>query len=232
MHTALYQQSFIRKKQSKIWVQNKFDSSHVLSIPLNLTHEYIQLKDTLVNKVLKKGVNPTPVRDLKKDDISYAFKDNRYHFYVASDSGNGIFQKTLLQLDNFLEHNISNKGKRFVFSCDSIFYFLNPQSDSALGPFVLNGLDSQGCKILDCQYANEPFNRYILKLKDSLGIHKALFVPDSSMVISEYQTIENNFLETLVEKKEPKQDGYKVPWGWLLFGLSLLYIVISRYRLK
>ncbi len=204
------------------------------------------VKTVLESKIYR---NIEPVSQSR--NIDYYFQNNKFHFYNTREPSREWNQKTrkneisntysevILSVENVTQIVGDYNYGHFVFLNDSVFHYLPQLKDKVFGPLTINGIENGHRPIRKPLIDFEPIKRFTLSIgsfKDSY--QKVLYVPDSSLVISHFEKIENDFLSNLIKKrttekeKEEEEKSESLILGLLLLSLAINLILILRKRNK
>lgn len=258
VNSALDNVSYIKSTQKPLnfRTRHKGETGFDLSIPSNMVIKYQANRSKLIDSLL----NQKTYRNLKKLDmeynngeIDYYFKNNKFHFYdtkrpkeewsdikgewIPMEIGNDI-----LIVNNVYEIVGEFRSGHLVFTTDSTFFYIFPEKDRVTGPFVLDSVRTR-TPILDFLFDHRPLNRISLfyeasgfRNKSNYTNRKILFIPDSSLIINEFDKAEADFIFKLINKQNlnnPETDisCFVIILSTLLF-ISLMFSFWLILKLK
>ena len=90
----------------------------------------------------------------------------------------------------------------FVFTNDSTFYFIPQSKDTVRGPFKIDSIRAGRPPITKYYHEYGSIEKFILFVDNYRSYEKALFIPDSNFLVSNYDKIENDFIHSLFKKRD------------------------------
>lgn len=245
---------FIKKKQAQVLIdlrekinyKKQFDT--LTTIPFKQIDGFFSKTTDLVKKL----INERTYRNLKCAEtfwnIDYYYRNNKFHFYNTSNPETQYNPKTgyedtvklygedILTVDNILEIFGEWNYGNFVFINDSVFYYIPKLKTKPLGPHKIDGVIAGRPPIFRFEIDSEPMLRYSIYIDRYSDFTKALFIPDSNILISNFNEKENEFINDLVKIKKRNKSEFDfhfdyTKWGILLIcGVSLVFNIfyISR----
>ena len=174
------------------------------------------------------------------------FSSNKYHFYRAENFESEmddslkinlratVIHDEILVLDE-LSEVVSDRFGHFIFTNASTFYFMPRLEDTVSGPFKLTGVipgrvpvHKYSVEYISNDQGIHDETRIFMNF-DNFGQHtKAVFIPEKSILISNYQDIESDFIHGNKEK-DPNN-----LWKYLAVAIGAVFIgmIIGRLNLK
>ncbi|MBK8345144.1 MAG: hypothetical protein IPL12_18775 [Bacteroidetes bacterium] len=135
-------------------------------------------------------------------------------------------EQVILTVDNIYEIFGNYNDGFFIFIDDSSFYYIPQNMGIAKGMFVINGIRSGRRPLNEYDYQLSPFEHFILYFDSYRYQSEALFIPQRSIVISNYDKLEDDFIATLLPTNQlnEKNNSHKKLriMGVCLFVLSVL----------
>jgi hypothetical protein len=249
VNSALSNIAFIKNNQSEYIIKTRYSNADTLnSIPFSQVSKYLSSSDATVEKLLKEKYYRNIKKAKKESDIDYYFQNNKFHFYNtrkpeeewSQTQGKNVVTKTfgedILTTDNIFEIFGSINDGHFVFINDSTFYFMPQFKDTVRGPFTIDSIRAGRPPITKYYHEYRPIEKFILFIDNYSDYEKALFVPDSNFLVSSYDQIENNFVNSLFKKTDNKKivskPGKTVIILMTLLGLCFVTIIWLVRRQK
>ena len=249
INSALSNIAFIKNNQSGYVIKTRYNDTDTLnSIPFNQVAKYLSSSDAVVEKLLTERHYRNKQAVKEERDIDYYFQNNKFYFYNTREpegewsetQGKYVVTKTfgedILITDNIFEIFGSINDGHFVFINDSTFYFIPQLKDRVLGPFKIDSMRAGRPPITKYYHESNPVEKFILFIDNYRHYEKALFVPDSNFVVSNYDKIENEFINSLFKKagdqKIKSGPGNTVIILLILLGLCLVTIIWLVRRQK
>jgi len=178
---------------------------------------------------------------MENRDIDYYFQNNQFHFYNTREpeeewsptQGKSIVIKTfgedILTVGDIYEIFGSIRDGHFIFINDSTFYFAPQLKDKIRGPFKIENVRAGRPPILKYYHEYRPIERFTLFIDNYSSYDKALFIPDSNLLISHYDSLENNFISDFFKKIDHKKMhnslNKRIPVLSILLGLCFVLII-------
>jgi hypothetical protein len=233
VNSAFTNIDFIKDNQLKYRIEpilHKLDTLN--SIPFAQVEKYLSSSDSTINNLLTKKY----YRSLPREEdgrVGYYFQNNRFHFYNTNvkewspAQSKYVVTKTsdkdILVVDNIYEIFGNVYDGYFVFTNDSTFYFIPQLKDKVRGPFKIDSVRAGRQPITKYYHEYRPIEKFILFIDNYRNYEKALFVPDSNFLVSNYDQIENNFINSLFKKTDNKKINSK-PSKTVIILLALLVL--------
>lgn len=241
VNSAFSNIAFIKNNQSEYIIKTRFYKADTLnSIQFNQVAKYLSSSDDTIEKLLKEKYYRNKEKAKEESDIDYYFQNNKFHFYNtrkpkeewSQSQGKYIVTKTfgedILTTDNIFEIFGSVYDGHFIFTNDSTFYFIPQLKDSIRGPFKIDSIRAGRPPITKYYHEYRPIEKFILFIDNYRNNEKALFVPDSNFLVSNYDLIENSFINSLFKKTDNKIINSKFSKKdiFLLTLLGLCFVTI------
>lgn len=198
--------------------------------------KYLSSSDTLVEQF----INEKTYRYLKKSEeirsIDYYYQNNKFHFYNtrepdrewSREQRKRVITKTygedILVVDNILEIFGSFNDGHFVFINDSVFYYIPQLKDKVRGPFKVDNGVAGRPPIRKYYHDYAPVDRFTLLFDNYGNYSKAMFFPDSNLVISNFEKLENDFINGIFNKQPVMQTDARFN--------SKLYLILTILALS
>lgn len=249
VNSALSNIAFIKNNQSEYIIKTRYYNADTLkSIQFSQVAKYLASSDTTVEKILKEKHYRNIKRVKEESDIDYYFQNNKFHFYNtrkpeeewSQPQGKYVVTKTfgedILTTDNIFEIFGSVYDGHFVFINDSTFYFIPQLKDSIRGPFKIDSVQAGRRPVFKYYHEYKPVEKFILLVDDYRNTNKVLFIPDSNLVVSNYDSLENDFIKSLFKKTDNKKVTSKLSKTVIilltLLGLCFVTIIwlVKRQR--
>jgi hypothetical protein len=249
VNSAFLNTDFIKNNQSEYIIKTRYYNSDTLkSIQFSQVAKYLSSSDATIEKLLKEKHYRNKEKAKEESDIDYYFQNNKFHFYNtrkpeeewSQSEGKYVVTKTfgedILTTDNIFEIFGSVYDGHFVFINDSTFYFIPQLKDSIRGPFKIDSIRAGRPPITKYYHEYRPIEKFILFIDNYRNYEKALFIPDSNFLVSNYDQIENNFINSLFKKTDTKKINSKPSKPVIilltLLGLCILTIIwlVRRQR--
>lgn len=212
----------------------------IFSILPAIVKTYMLSTDPIVDKLIKTKVYRNINKLQESWEIDYYFLNNKFHFfynrepekiwnqnlrkYVITQTYD---EEDILVVDNILEILGSYNDGHFVFINDSVFYYIPQRNYNDQPPIKVSGphkVDSiiYGRRPIKKYYHEySPVERFTLFFDNRNEYKKAIFFPDSNLVISNFDKIEDNFIKGLFSKKSPPDKKNNTTHLVLLIILAL-----------
>ncbi len=177
-------------------------------------------------------------------NIDYYYQKNKFHFYNTSDpktqynpkTGNAdtvkVYGEDILVVDNILEIFGDWNHGHFVFINDSIFYYIPQLKSNILGPHKIDSIRAGRPPVRRFEIDDEPMLRYTLYFDRYIDFSKALFIPDSNRLISNFDDLENEFIINLISNKrlnEIEKAEKKPSYSLFLIILIAINVIVILY---
>lgn len=217
----------IKTTQHNYRIKDNFYAYNISSIPQKAIRSCMLKPDSSISMVMKERVYKNAHKedsgyykfsfdDKHGDELDYYFQNGRYHFYnnnsryleekdrMVPDEGYG---KVLFATDELYEIQGSKRDGFLVFTTDTSFYFLNhfmyvETPPSALkGPYIMNGNWAYGMRAIERYIREDNPDRFTLFLRGYRENGKVLFVPDSNVVITHYDSLEDHFISSIIHDR-------------------------------
>lgn len=254
LDNAISNIELIKKKQAQLLIdlhlimngKKQFDT--LTTIPFKQINGFFSKTTDLVKKL----INQRTYRNLNCAEtfwnIDYYYQKNKFHFYNTSEpkteynpkTGNddtvNVYGEDVLVVDNILEIFGDWNYGHFVFINDSIFYYIPKFKTNTLGPHKINNVRAGRPPIFRFEIDSEPMLRYTLYVDQYSDFTKALFIPDSNILVSSFNEKENEFIKDLIQRKKPNESEIKsnldyMKWIILfLLGVSILFNIFFVFR--
>ncbi|MFN8437912.1 MAG: hypothetical protein U0V72_09740 [Cytophagales bacterium] len=206
---------FIKRNQSEYIIKTRYYKVDTLkSIQFNLVAKYLSTTDATIEKLLQEKHYRNREKAKEERDIDYYFQNNKFHFYNtrkpkeewSESQGKYVVSKTfgedILTIDNIFEIFGSVDDGHFVFTNDSTFYFIPQFKAPVRGPFKIDSIASGRPPITKYYHEYRPIEKFILFIDNYRNYEKALFIPDSNFLVSNYDKIENDVINGLFKKTD------------------------------
>jgi hypothetical protein len=242
VNSALINSAFVKNNQSKFIINTEnYNPDTLNSIQFSQVAKYLTSSDSTVENLMKEKCYRNIKKTKEENEIDYYFQNNKFHFYNTRKSkeewsqsqGRYVVTKTfgedILTTDNIFEIFGSISHGHFIFINDSTFYFIPQLKDIIRGPFKIDNT-RPGRPPITYYHEYKPIEKFILYTFSYRNNEKALFVPDSNFLVSNYDKIENNLINSLFKKKDNKEINSKPNKTViiLLTVLGLCFITIIR----
>ncbi len=246
INSAFSNVNFIKTNQQQLiidehWSINgiaQFDT--LFSIPSTQVQKYLSSSDKTIESLIKEKT----YRNLKKAEetraIDYYYQNNAFHFYNtrepdeewSQEQRKYVVSKTygedILVVDNILEIFGSFNDGHFVFINDSVFYYIPQLKDKVGGPFKVDSVRAGRPPIHKYYHEYSSVDRFTLFFDNYRNYTKAIFFPDSNLVISNFDKLENDFINGLFNKQTVKQtdSGSNIKL-YLILTVLILSIILN-----
>lgn len=214
---------------------------------LSISAEKVAFYSTNISSVVERIVGQKTLREPENENryssLDYYYQNNQFHFY-SSDNPSTVDPQFLgsrsgdtlkLYTDNLLVVNEISQifgdsyYGQFVFINDSVFHYIKRKNNQVYGPFKVDSLILGRPPVHKWTRDFKPMLRYTLYF-DSYKNYpvKALFVPDSNLLISNYHSIESEFVSNLVANQQTLQRIKKeeADFRWLVGLLMVSGLII------
>lgn len=238
INSAYINIDYIKTAQTIAPIKNRFWNIDTLkSIPLNEVKAYLNTNDPVVDSLINLKTYRHSKLIEETGGVDYFYQNNKFHFYVVPKPLNSWNQKSdtttfsnteqvILTVDNIYEIFGNYNDGFFIFIDDSSFYYIPQNMGIAKGMFVINGIRSGRRPLNEYDYQLSPFEHFILYFDSYRYQSEALFIPQRSIVISNYDKLEDDFIATLLPTNQlnEKNNSHKKLriMGVCLFVLSVL----------
>lgn len=223
--------------------ENQFDTLY--TIPSTQVEKYAQKHDVLVQELVSKKTYSDLLGPDTLWNADYYYQNNKYHFYNTRNpetkyipqKGRGVVVKTfgedVLVVDNVLEICGEWNYGHFVFVNDSTFYYIPHLKDRVQGPFEVDSVLLGRPPVRKLSYDDYPLKKYTLHFYNYFNETKAVFLPDSNKVISNYQTVEAGFIKSLfgnnIQDEKSSNSMYYYLLGAILM-ISVSFNIVFWFR--
>lgn len=237
--------AFIRANQKATTIIKQDGEIETRSIvPTSLMVGRMATTDPVIEALLREMTFYQISDDRIEPELNFYYQDNKYHFYRALGEGKKVNDKTLyapdslpieevLVVDNFLEILGGVNDGNFVFINDSLFYFIPRVDNHIIGPFKVDSIRPGRPPVLKFYHEHEPVDRYTLFFSDYTKTTKALFFPDSPLLISNFHLIEHDFINGLLTGRIRKEEKEPISYIWyLVFSFGSLVIIFGFWLWK
>lgn len=223
INSAFSNLNFIKANQKQLIIDlhsstngvAQFDTLY--SISHTLVKEYLSSSDTIIQQLIKEKTYRNLKRAEETRAIDYYYQNNEFHFYNtrepdeewSQEQRKYVVSKTygedILVVNNILEIFGSFNDGHFVFINDSVFYYIPQLKDKVGGPFKVDSVRAGRPPIHKYYHEYSPVNRFTLFFDNYRNYNKAIFFPDSNLVISNFDKLENEFINGIFNKESAKQ---------------------------
>ncbi|MEO8147541.1 MAG: hypothetical protein ABI723_07890 [Bacteroidia bacterium] len=259
INSALMNINIIKANQKQLIIDLHSNDNGVLqydtlyTISSDLVKKFLNSKDTTIERLMNEKIyrNYKPIRS-GVDTIDYYFQNDKFHFYDTRDEEwvagdyvkNQNYGKNILDVNNILEIFGSDNDGHFVFIDDSTFYYLPLNGDKFRGPFKVDSVRAGRPPTRKYYHENQPINRFTLFFDNYRFYNKALFFPDSNLVISNFDKIEDDLINKLIGKEDikweehtsntrpKKEDDKNNVAHFILLTILAVSIVLNLYLLS
>lgn len=212
----------------------QFDT--LTSIPYDQISKYFNSSDVITERLIQEKTYYNLKRAEENNTIDYYYQDNKFHFYNTGESNeawsqeqrkNGVSRidgEDILVVDNILEIIGSLHDGHFIFINDSVFYYIPPLKDKIGGPFRVNGVRDGRPPIHKYDHEYSPIDRFIFFFDNYGNYNKVIFFPDSNLVISNFDQLESDFINGLLNKQSLQKTK---PRSNVKFYLLLTTLILS-----
>ena len=221
----------IKNNTSRYIFKRKYreNSDTVKSIAYKKIIEFINKSDSTVDKIS----NTTLVSDNflvnNNTGIGYFYRNHKYHFNLR---GNLLVTKPFLVTDDVFEITGNSGYGEFIFISHNTFYYRHLYDQKISGPYMIENLKKSRPNIRFFKYSNEPF-RNIEILFDTYGSNRRiLFFPDKKVIISNYDSLQRNWLESLINNSNKKYEEKTDEKYFIYFSIALIAMIIFTIILK
>ena len=243
INSALDNVTYINKNQKQLIIDLNLSINGVdqydtlISISANKVNKYQSSTDTTINRLLNEKIYRNLKKTNKNRAIDYYFQNDQFHFYNTREHDKEWSQETreyvetktygedILIVDNVHEIFGSFNDGHFIFTNDSVFYYIPQLKDKVSGPFKVDSVKVGRRPILKYYHEYSPVNRFTLFVDNYQNYNKAIFFPDSNLVISNFDKIENDFINNLLKAQtnnnEPNKTDSKLIIILIFFALSI-----------
>ena len=228
---------YIKTAQTIAPIKNEFWNIDTLkSIPLNEVKAYLNTNDPLVDSLINLKTYRHSKLIEETGGVDYFYQNNKFHFYVVpqpNSGGNqksdtstiGKAEKVILTVDNIFEIFGNYEDGFFIFSDDSSFYYIPQNKGIAQGKFIINGLRSGRRPLNEYDYELSPFEHFILNFDNYRYQSEALFIPQRSIVIANYNKLEDDFIAILLPTNQLNEKN-NTKTKMQIFGVSLFVLSV------
>jgi hypothetical protein len=233
--SAFRSPEYIRKMQSPVKTPFRLfpeGEKIITSIPKVLIGLNYNSTDSTVTRLVNEKTYRFINKTGKPGEVDYYYQNNRFHFYSSEETvwlaEQGKYElikdpgKDILVVDKILEISGSTNDGHFVFTDDSTFYFIDHYPSAVRGSFEIDSIRA-GRRPIKYDYETSPMKRFTIHHDVYRKKRKALFFPDSNLVISNFENTELKFLLSRFEKPAIKKDSdkSKTPLAFILAALGL-----------
>lgn len=236
------QQQLIMDRHLSINGVAQFDT--LFSIPSAQVQKYLSSSD----KTIESLINEKTYRHLKKTEenraIDYYYQNNEFHFYNTREPDvewsqelrkyvvSKTYGEDILVVDNILEIFGSFNDGHFVFINDSIFYYIPQLKDKVGGPFKVDSVKAGRPPIHKYYHEYSPVNRFTLFFDNYRNYTKAMFFPDSNLVVSNFDKLENDFINGFFNKQPQKKADTDTNLKlYIILTILVLSIILNLWLL-
>ena len=218
VNAALSNIDFIRKNQSQYILKTKYGFVDTLnSIPFTEVAKYFSSPEPSIEKLLTEKIYRHIKKTSEQGEIDYYYQNNQFHFYNTNKPEEEwsksqkkfvvtkTFGEDILTVDDIYEIIGSLYEGNFIFINESTFYFIPRLKDKIRGPFKIDSVDAGRRPITKYYYETNPFDKFTLFMEINSSTSKVLFIPDSNLLISNYDKLEDNFIQGLLTKTEKRK---------------------------
>jgi hypothetical protein len=226
------------------------DLDTVVAIPAAGINKLLTVTDTTIERILGEKTYRNIIREKEYGKVDYYFQNNCYHFFNEDEAysdteGKDIegpyYGQVQLIVDNIFEIIGGLNDNHIIFTSDRTFYYLpseilyisDPKPPRPLrGPFTIDSISPSGRRPI-FKYTreyNDPFSFFTLYIRNfthdiNLRDSKVLFLPDSNLLISNYENFENEMLLDFFKKTELKEDKAEPKDRLMLVSAALLLAI-------
>ncbi|MCF8254405.1 MAG: hypothetical protein K9H61_12180 [Bacteroidia bacterium] len=222
INTSCSNVNFIKFNQKKLIIDEHHTINGIKQFDTLSSISPIQIKNFLSTSdpIIEQLINEKTYRHLQKEGkigaIDYYYQNNVFHFYKtleiqekwSSELGKLVVNKTkevdILVVSTILQIFGSINDGHIAFINDSVFYYIPQLKDKIGGPFKIDSVRPGRPPIEKYYHDYLPINRFTLFI-DKYRHTKAIFFPDSNLVISNFDKLENYFINGLFNQKSDKK---------------------------
>jgi hypothetical protein len=249
INSAFSNIDFIKNNQSEYIIKTKYTTADTFnSIQFNQVEKYLSYSDPDIDKLLNEKIYRNLKKVKEKREIDYYFQNNKFHFYNTKEPTeewsqsqgkyvvSKIFGEDILTVNNIFEIFGNVNDGHLVFINDSTFYFIPQLKDKVRGPFKIDSIRAGRPPIDKYYYENRPIEKFTLFIDNYSSYDKALFIPDSNLLVSNYDKLENDFINGFFKKNNDNKinnnSNKTVTILLTLLGLCIVVIIwlVERQR--
>lgn len=245
INSAFQNIEYIKTKQKQLIIDRHSTTNGIAQYDTlsSVSSSIIKSYSSTVDSLVKELISEKTYRRLKRTDesgvIDYYFKDNQFHIYGTRDPEREWYQEQseyyskkfgqdILVVDNILEIFGSYNDGHFVFVNDSVFYFIPQLQDKISGPFLVDSIRAGRPPVEKFYHEYSPIDRYTLFFDNYRGYKKAIFFPDSNVLVSNFDNIENKFITGLLQDQQTHIEVNSTNAKFLiLLGALILSVLLN-----
>lgn len=239
-HWGLSNVKQIKSSQNIFHFDSKcFNPSSIKTIDTSEVNKIVNKPDSIVSKLLNKRVFKRGEQKFE-GKLGYYYQEGKFHFYKSQffyDSWNNHSKpniaedssvKDILVVDQIAnimgDHNLGY----LVFYKAYQFYYIPRSQDTVIGPFEIPRNYDERIPMYDFYYETEGIKRISFKMDGTGKTTKFVFLPDQSVLISNYDSLENEMIHSVI-KKELSEPEIRKSLGVIptLFTLATLLLCCS-----
>jgi|GEM_PF-1423062 len=245
VNSAFENVNFIKTNQEELIIDKHYIKNGVPQydtlfsiLPIHIS-KYLASSDTTIDQL----INEKTYRHLKKversREIDYYYKNNKFHFYNTREPNTkwskelekhvvtNSYGEDILVVENIHEIIGNFNDGHFVFINDSTFYYIPQLKDKVRGPFKVDDVVTGRQPIHEYYSEYMGSKRFNIFFYNYSGYNKTVFFPDSNLVISNYNKLEEDFINELFNKKKTSQPNitYNIKLSFLLLVLVLSIVL-------
>ncbi len=248
VNASIEQLAYIKANQKETFIKKRDaygrEIDTLYSIPASEVKKYLTSKSKIVDNVLKNKIHRIFWKfegDSSKIDkegrkrFDYFFQNGKFYFYNISTHGDFSERKNEYAIKKFVGRDtliVDNVFEIFfpegyyhhcfIFTNDSTFYYLPPYPEEhAKGAFVIRDMALQRPPILRYNEEYDNIRKITLYLDGSYSTHKAMFIPDSNVVISNYGDLEYDMIHKEIAKNKAQPSPFQIDKKQVAFVIIL-----------
>jgi hypothetical protein len=257
IHSSIININYVKTNINQFTIDSRFQGSQSFnSIPIDSVYNFKSTNNKTVNDIMTHKVyrNIKPVT--KHREIDYYFQNEKFHFYNTRESDRKwnselrayeiteTYGEDILAVDNILEIFGSFNDGHFIFIDDSSFYYIPQLKNKVIGPLTIDSINPGRQPILEYYHDNfdskeRRFDKFTLFIYEYVYYRKVLVIPDCSMVVGNYDHLESEFINRLLDKNfddnniatTKKESDYSKIYIFIIVALTLL-LTYTIFRKK
>lgn len=214
LNAAMINRDVIKRDQIQYVVDLRMTNNGVqqfdtlYSISPNIIKKYCNSVDTTVDRLLASKTY-SGMWWTEEKPVMYYFQHGKYHLYTSKEEEGSkkILEKDVLTITKVHEIFGSKNEGFFVFKNDSVFFFIDYWKDSAIGPFKVDSIMSGRSPVSKYYCERLPMKRFFLYFDEYGPYRKAMFIPDSNILVSNYLDVENEFIKSFHGNEDDEKNG-------------------------
>jgi hypothetical protein len=204
------------------WVNGAAQYDTLSTMPDDIIKRYVSASDSSVEKLLQKKIPHNARSTQEYGSIDYYYQNNQFHFYDTTEPDTVWQRKDILVAGAIIEIIGSDNDGHFIFTNDSVFYYIPRNNETVSGPFTIDSVHAGRIPIQKYQHVYNPVEYFTFSIDDYRTNNKVAFFPGRNLVISNFDKLENKFIHDILENQKHVESN----------GNMMLYLILTALFLS